>query len=226
MTSTQPVQSRADVDLRRALSEELAWTLGVDATTVGVSVTDGAVTLSGEVGSYPEKLRAEKAVQRVAGVHGVAQEMTVRSPYVEVNDTDIAREAGHALENAVDIAAHAVQAMVHGHVITLTGTVPWAYQREAAGRAVRHLKGVHDVLNRVTVSPRVSTGEIGRSIEAALVRAARVDAHACRVSATTTGEVTLTGTVGSLAEREQADRVAWSGAGVTAVHNELLVAPQ
>jgi len=225
MTTNPPVQSRADVDLRRTIAEELAWTLGVDATTVGVSVTDGAVTLSGEVASYPEKLRAEKAVQRVAGVHGVAQEMTVRSPYVDVNDTDIAREAGRALEHAVDIAAHSVQAMVSDHVVTLTGAVPWAYQREAAGRAVRHLKGVHDVLNRVTVTPKVSTADIAHSIEVALVRTARVDAHTCHVATTTTGEVTLTGTVSSYAERQQAGKVAWSARGVTAVDNELRVRP-
>ncbi|MCY7395728.1 MAG: BON domain-containing protein [Nocardioides sp.] len=219
------IQTAPDINLKRAIEEELRWTLGVDATTIGVSVSDGAVTLSGEVGSFPEKLRAEKAVQRVCGVHGIAQEITVRDSYGAPNDTDIAREAGHALENAVDIAAHAVQATVKDHVVTLSGAVPWGYQREAASRAVRHLKGVRDVHNSVTITPRVSSGDIARAIEAALVRTARVDAHRCTVSATTDGDVTITGTVGSWAERQQIDAVARSGAGVTSVHNKLHVLP-
>jgi osmotically-inducible protein OsmY len=50
---------RSDAELKTAVDDELAWTAGVDNAHIGVAVMDGGVTLSGEVDSYPEKLRAE-----------------------------------------------------------------------------------------------------------------------------------------------------------------------
>jgi osmotically-inducible protein OsmY len=44
-----------------------------------VSVIDGVVTLTGEVGSYAEKWKAERTVERVAGVRGIANELQVRT---------------------------------------------------------------------------------------------------------------------------------------------------
>jgi osmotically-inducible protein OsmY len=132
-------QRRPDAELKAAVVDELQWTPGVDSTYIGVSVTDGAVTLSGEVESYPEKSLAEKAVQRVRGVTAIAEEITVRDTWGAA-DTDIAREAGEALQRSVDVP-DTVRATVHGRVVTLSGVVEWQYQRAAAARAVRHLKG-------------------------------------------------------------------------------------
>lgn len=80
---TQTVR-RSDSDIKSAVVDELGWTPSVDSTHVGVAVDDGAVTLSGEVGSYPEKLMATKAAQRVHGVTAIAQEITVRTRWSEV----------------------------------------------------------------------------------------------------------------------------------------------
>lgn len=212
-----------DLLLKTRVVDELAWAPGVNATHIGVGVTAGAVTLSGEVESYPEKRLAEKAVQRVTGVRAIAEEITVRTEFGLANDTDIAREAGRAIGRAVDIAAHSVTATVSNQVVTLEGTVPWRYQRESAERSIRYLKGVRDVQNNVRVKTAVSTGDIKRGIEAALVRHAVVDAARCRVTTDGEGAVTITGTVGTWAERSQIDHVAWAAPGVTAVHNETKV---
>ena len=125
---------RSDADLKAAVVDELSWTPSVDNTHVGVAVTDGAVTLSGEVASYPEKLLACQAAQRVHGVTAIAQEITVRSARGPANDTDLAREAGEALDRAVDVP-ESVKVAVHGNVVTLSGVVSWQYQREAADRS-------------------------------------------------------------------------------------------
>jgi osmotically-inducible protein OsmY len=69
----------SDAALKTALDDELAWTAGVDNAHVGVGVSGGAVTLSGEVESFPEKWLAEHAAFRVRGVTVVVNEITVRT---------------------------------------------------------------------------------------------------------------------------------------------------
>jgi osmotically-inducible protein OsmY len=220
MTQTQHYP---DAQLKSAVIDELKWTPSVNPNNIGVSVTDGAVTLSGEVASYPEKIEALKAVQRVHGVHGIAQEMTVRTTYGAFNDTDIAREAGVAIENDSILPKGSVKVVVNDHVVTLSGSLPWNYQRTSAEHAVRYLKGVHDVRNTIVIKPVASATGIKTAIATALVRHAVLDAERCDVTSTTDGDVTLEGHVGSWGERKQAENVAWAAPGVRSVVNKLEV---
>jgi osmotically-inducible protein OsmY len=214
---------RTDAELKSAVADELTWTAGVDSAHIGVAVLDGGVTLSGEVDSYPEKLIAEHAALRVHGVTAVAQEITVRNLWMAINDTDIAREAQEALDRAVDVPTGTVKATVHGHILTLTGQVPWQFQREAAGRAVHYLRGVSDVANAVAIRPTVSAADIKSAISAALVRSARLEGKATTVTADANGTVTLKGIVHSASERREAERTAWSAPGVVNVDNHLRI---
>jgi osmotically-inducible protein OsmY len=211
-----------DSDLRTAVADELSWTAGVDATHVGVSVNGGAVTLSGEVNSYPEKRLAERAALRVRGVSAVADEITVRLPGEGINDTDIARDVGEALQRAVDVPP-TVSAVVHDHAVTLSGTATWQYQREAAERAVRYLRGVTAVHDEVALRPSVAPADVKRKITSALVRNAQLDANGVEVETAPGGVVTLRGAVRSWAERRQAEHAAWAAPGVVTVVNELRI---
>ena len=67
-----------DLSLRDHVLSELEFEPSVNASHIGVAVDDGVVTLSGHVGSYAEKLAAEKIVQRLKGVRAIAQEIEVR----------------------------------------------------------------------------------------------------------------------------------------------------
>jgi osmotically-inducible protein OsmY len=214
---------RTDAELKTAIVDELSWTAGIDSTNIGVAVTSGAVTLSGEVGSYPEKIIAEKAASAVRGLTAFADEITVRGSWTGVNDTDIAREASEALHRSVAVPAGMVTAAVHDHTITLSGQVPWHFQREAAARAVRYLHGVGNVVNAIAIKPTVSSTGIKTAISAALVRRAQSEASQTTVSADPTGAVTLDGTVHSWTERRDAEQAAWSAPGVTDVTNRLRV---
>ncbi len=214
---------RTDAELKKAIVDELAWTPGMNSTNVGVSVNQGAVTLSGEVNSYPEKLLAEKAASAVRGVTAFAEEITVRGDWKDVNDTDIAREAGEALQRFVVVPTNTVTAAVHNHTVTLSGQVPWNYQRQAAARAVRYLNGVANVVNLVTIKPTASADGIKAAITAALVRRAQHEGSQTTITADHAGAVTLDGTVHSWTERRDAENAAWSAPGVTEVTNRLHV---
>jgi osmotically-inducible protein OsmY len=108
--------------------------------------------------------------------------------------------------------------------LTLEGDVEWNYQRERAEEAVRRVRGIKGIINSIEVKPRVAPMEIRRKIEEALRRAAEVDASHVTVE-TNGGEVILRGTVRSWAERQDAERAAWSAPGVTKVDNRIIVSP-
>lgn len=218
------IQHQTDHELKEAITDELDWTPSVKADRIGVALTDGAVTLSGEVQSYPEKEAALRATMRVRGVTAVADEIVVRHAWGVPEDADIAREAGAALDRSVTVPSGRVKAAVHDRAITLSGEVDWQYQREAARHAVAALKGVSAVWNTIRLKPSivVSPAEAKAKITAALVRNARVDAQHVKV-AVTGSEISLTGTVSSWAERRQAENAAWFAPGVTEVDNRLTV---
>ncbi len=46
---------KTDHELKTAIVDELAWTPSVNADRIGVSVDAGAVTLSGQVETYPDR---------------------------------------------------------------------------------------------------------------------------------------------------------------------------
>lgn len=209
-------------NLQELVQNELVWDPEVTAT-IGVTATDGIVTLTGFVASFPEREAAERAALRVIGTKAVANELVV-TPQAQHRDLDIAKAALGALAAHMSIPKTVKLAVHHGH-LTLEGTCEWWYQRNAAENAVRHVPGVVSFINCVRLTPRVSTAVVSSRIEAALRRSAQLNARNILVTAEQ-GTVSLRGTVHSSAEREEALRAAWSAPGVTAVENNIVVVPE
>lgn len=219
------IMTKTDTSLQQDVLDEFMWDPEVEQTEVGVEVDDGVVTLSGTVDRYLVRLAAERAALRVDGVRAVANDITVRGPYTH-NDTDIATAAANALEANTLIPKDRVDVTVQNGKVTLRGTLDWSYQATAAVSSVRSLRGVRDVINLIgIVQPSVSAAEVEAGIGGALVRAARIDADRIRVR-TADGDVTLSGTVRSWAEKEEAGFAAWRAKGVTRVINDIQVHPR
>jgi osmotically-inducible protein OsmY len=214
------------INLQHRVQEELEWEPSLDASHIGVAATQpGVVTLTGTVASYAEKLSAERAAKRVAGVRALANDIEVRPlGSLKRNDTDVAQAVLRALEWDIAVPHEKIKARVVDGWVTLEGEVALQFQRTAAENAVRRLMGVRGVSNLISlqVIPPLKPAEIKGRIESALRRSAEIDAQGIRVEAEDS-TIILRGNVRSWAERDEAERAAWGAPGVLFVKDELTV---
>ena len=216
---------KSDEEIERDVRDELKWDPDLDASDIAVSVKGGVVTLAGFVKRYSDRLEAEAAAKRVAGVIAVANDIEVRLPAIDQRpDPDIARDAVAALKTELPISYDRIKVIVKDGWVTLEGAVEWQYQKTTAENCVRKVKGVKGVTSVVMVKPKVEPSELKRKIMEAFKRNAEVDANRITVEANGS-EVILKGTVRSWIEREEAERVAWSAPGITRVEDRIVVSP-
>ena len=212
-----------DIDLHRHVVEELAFDPSIDERAIAVAVSGDVVTLRGFVNSFSQKQAAEKAVKRVRGVRGIAEELTIDLPVFHVrNDADLVKSAVAALGWNVNVPKNAVLVSAEAGELTLTGNVEWHHQREAAQHAVASLEGVRAVSNRITLRSHDAVSDIAAQIRSAFARSAQVDAGRVKIEMSE-GTVTLRGTVHSWAEREDAENAAFSIPGVSNVRNLTII---
>ncbi|AUZ59287.1 transport-associated protein [Pseudomonas sp. XWY-1] len=213
-----------DLDLRDLVLEELEFKPDINAASIGVTVQDGVVTLSGHVNSYAQKVNAERTVKAMKGVRGLAEEIEVRLNKLEgTADDTIASRALNIIAWSSDANVEGIKVTVQKGTVTLEGQLDWQYQKEVIEQAVWRLSGVVGVHNRITLKARADAVDIKRHIEDALKRSAEIQAEGIRVTVNG-GVVKLEGKVHLLREREVVERAAWSVPGVSKVEDYLLIA--
>lgn len=139
-------------------------------------------------------------------------------------DSEIAQAAVGALKWTTLVPSEQVTVTVSQGWVTLKGTVDWQYEKDAAARTVRDLRGARGVTNDIVLKPHVKVRDVQAKIESAFRRSAEIDARRINVTVLD-GKVTLSGNVHSWAEREEARHAAWAAPGVVAVDDRLGVVP-
>jgi len=140
---------RTDGYVRDAIQYQLEREIDVNPSDVSITADDGAVTLTGFVQTFAEKLAAARAARRVDGIKAIANEIQV-TPESQRTDAEIARDAVLALRTQTYVPAD-VRVAVRGGFLRLEGTVAREFQRKAAEAVVKYLKGVTGMANEITV---------------------------------------------------------------------------
>jgi len=220
MTMTQP--SPTDTTIRNSVRDELEWAPDVHGE-ITVEVTDGTVTLTGVVNDLAERRAVLTAAIRVRGVSLVCDALTVDHQGLPRTDTEVAARVHNVLMWTTNLPRDAVRFSVRDHVVLVTGTLDWEYERQAVQRAIERIVDVARVENQITLSQRPAAAPDTRDrILQALLRNALIDA--ADVAVEVCGDaVTLTGVISTWDEMREVDRIAWSSPHVAVVHNNIVL---
>jgi osmotically-inducible protein OsmY len=143
---------RTDADIAAAVARALEWDAVLPSGAVTASVSNGWVTLRGEVEWEYQRREAERQVRRLTGVRGVTNLITVH-PKSRTSPDELRRKIREALMRAAEVDAEQIEIDVQGDTVVLKGTVrSWA-EREEAARAAWSAPGVTTVKNRIVVEP-------------------------------------------------------------------------
>ena len=225
---------RPDVEIRRDIESLLQWESRIDDGLITVHVDDGAVRLTGTIGSAFERdLAAEKS--HVVGVDSVdasklkiewwaRNDMLRRELLIGQDDDEIREAILNALLVDPRVNAFRPAVRVENGVATLTGTVGSLKARRAAAQDAANTTGIWRVKNYLKVRPAEerSDDEIADDLRASL----RSDPYVDKLDITVLvhqGTASLIGTVDSHFERWQAEDLAARTRGVTAIRNMLSV---
>ncbi|HEK19604.1 BON domain-containing protein [Mucilaginibacter sp. 44-25] len=212
---------RTNEQLQQDVENAIKWEPLLNAGEIGVTAKDGVITLTGTVDNYLKKQQAENAAKSVAGVKAVAEDITIKfqSDYRK-SDTEIAKEVIDALK-ANYIPDNKVKVFVENGWVKLEGALDWNFQRDAAKNAVKPLMGVIGVTNDITIQAERQDEIETKEIEEALARNWSVSDQDIEVKGN--GSRVTLGSVHSLYQKDEADRIAWNAPGVCEVDNELYV---
>jgi osmotically-inducible protein OsmY len=210
-------------DIRDAVNAELKYDPLVDDADIHVVNVSGDVALNGTVPSYPQYLEAAAAAQRIGGVKNVHNDLEVVLPDTDVrDDAMLTTAANNALALNVTVP-DGVEAIAKDGNLTLTGTVQYGRQRQAAELAVSGLIGVRNVEDDIDLSYDADPADVTVLVQNALDRNALI-ADDSDVSVDITGNtVTLSGHVRTHAEHDAVVSAAWMAGGVFKVRDELSV---
>ena len=172
----------SNAKIRQNVLNELAFEPSIDANDIGVAVENGVVTLTGYVPNFSQKSAVERAILRIKGVKGIAEEIEVRFHQGAGSaDDEIARRSIDMLKWSTLVPEGKVQVKVQHGWVTLTGVLDWNYQRRGAEDVVRGVRVVAGVKNLIELRSRVVAADVRQQIESALRRTARSSpAYSCR----------------------------------------------
>jgi osmotically-inducible protein OsmY len=143
---------RTDTDVAEAVRLALEWNVFVPHTSIHSTVSDGQVTLTGEVETLAQRDDAERAIDRLAGVRVVINDIVVRRRSGD-EPGDVRQAIHDALERRAERESHRIRVTNEDGIVTLSGTChTWAEKKAVVG-AARGTAGVRSVHDELRVQP-------------------------------------------------------------------------
>lgn len=142
---------KSDEDLARAVRHVLEWDAFVPDKRIKSSISDGWVTLEGEVDLWREREDAEKAVLRLEGVIGVINKIQMVPR--KVDPDELLEQIEYALERRADREAERLRIEVNDGAVDVFGRVhSWQEKRAVLG-SISHAPGVMAIRDHIRLDP-------------------------------------------------------------------------
>lgn len=218
--------ARMDELIKKDVIDQMVRDVRVDASSISVEVSNGTVTLSGEVPTYYSRTCAYEDTQGISGVLDVINQLIVKYPSTKTVPTD--SEIEFSLKSRLladpDIDLIDLELIVSEGMVTLRGTVDAYWKKIRAENLAETQPGVVLIENHIAVVPSgdFMDKSIAEDIVYSLEAKAAVNADDVNVKVRD-GEVTLTGTVPNWSARLAAFDAAFYTAGVSKVDNLVAV---
>lgn len=200
-----------DKDITVAIESRFLVDPTVPSDGIDVHTDNGVVMLSGEVPTLLARERAGKIVASIRGVQALMNIIGV-NPTNRLGDKELRSKVFAALAADPASDSYEITVQVDQGRVMLTGTVESWQEKQLTEEVVKSVKGVQSLRSRITVNPMTSRPD--SEIEAEIFRRLQSDVwvHESLIGIMVDqGHVTLTGTVGSLAEKNRAYTDAWVG---------------
>lgn len=142
---------RSDAEIALAVRHVLEWDALVPDERIKSTVSDGWVTLEGDVDFWQQREDAELSALRLEGVIGVTNEITVAPKVVDAEE--LREEIEYALERRADREAERLRIEVHEGTVDLFGRVhSWQEKRAVVG-SISHAPGVSAIRDHLRIDP-------------------------------------------------------------------------
>ena len=199
----------ADPDITYAIENQLRKDAFVNANAVDIHTQSGVTTLTGTVSNLLARERVERIAEHVVGVRAVINLIQVE-PSEAKSDMELKKAVEGALLRDPATDSYEVTVTAAGGAVTLTGSVDSWQEKDLCTQVAKQVPGVMEIQNNLLVVYNENRPdlEVKTDIEGRLANDILVDDNLVEVSVED-GNVTLSGTVGSLAEKSRARRDAW-----------------
>lgn len=201
----------SDAGITAAVQQEFLRDEAVPFNRIDVETEDGIVTLTGRVADLAARQQAERLTGIVKGVRACINRIEVEAMGVTPDELAANVRAAWKADPATDEYEIDIRADKTGG-ITFEGSVDSWAEKKLVETVAMTVPGVTKVDNRLTVEEGPVYGaesEIADHIKGRLRWDVRVDDSLINVLVREGGRVTLSGTVGSLAEKQHAEQLAW-----------------
>jgi len=215
MVPAQDAKVLTDQILMDRLETEMIYQLDVPADKIDVEVNDGVAILNGKVPHILAKDKAKKVAMATKGIQAVVDRITVEP--VDISQEQLKRKVRTALINDPVAESGELDFTINNGMVTLAGLVESWQEKFLIGRVVKGVLGVTRVVNNLEVDYERfrPDAEIQAEVEAAIQNDVRLRTSTILVDVDES-IVTMSGTVGTLAEKEIATHFGWT-AGVSEV---------
>lgn len=152
LVRAQDSSGYTDTEIAQAVRSALKWSVFVPDTRITSTVSDGRVTLEGNVDYLAQRDDAERAVRNLAGVCSVINGIEVIPPHA-VMPSDVRSAIAAALDRRAERDLGRIQLDVQDGRVTVSGSVHTWAEHEAVLGAAKGTPGVRSIQDELRIVP-------------------------------------------------------------------------